>query len=366
MIDRSHRVAYSLSYSRWKHFLHTAQRIVYASLLGLAVVYSLGYGVWRVLLLTPLYANWWWLPLSEIVGSWFYLPLLPLVLSASLLRHRRMLIVLSLPLLMFGVEYGRQFLPNWQLYWTDSSHNLPLRVMTWNTLYTSDRNQEFQRLLQRVQPDIVALQEVRNGFPRSLNTVLNDLYTHRQVYSAGTTRSLAILSRYPILDAMASNDLEIYRCTCVYVTIDFHGKPITVLTAHPPRPVIELRWRWRGLPRIDHFDTENQRLPFESMQQRIDAFDGPLIVLGDLNTTERQPNYRRLRQRLDDAFGAAGWGMGYSYPRVEPRVTMPITPLIRIDHILTSRHWIARTAWTGQLSSSDHLYVVADLALLAN
>ncbi len=341
-------------------------RLVRYTIMGGVIGYTGLYVLWRILLLTPLYNQWWLLPLSDVFGAWFYLPLLPLLLLAVPLRDRRLLAVLALPLIMFGAEYGRQFLPNWQLLLTDSNANRPLRVMTWNMLYTADSNKQFQATLRELQPDIVVLQEVSPMLRSRAPAIVEERYPHRRIYDPGSSYGLAIFSRYPILDALASTELELYGCRCAYATIDFDGTPISVLTAHPPRPNIVYRWGWRSVPRLRHFSTQNQESPFDWLQQRVDLIDGPLLVMGDLNSTERQPNYQRLRHSLYDAFAAAGWGMGHTYPNHARWPSLQLVPFIRIDHILHSKHWLARAAWTGRLNSSDHLYVVADLALLSD
>jgi hypothetical protein len=107
--------------------------------LALAMLYTMSYGLWRILLLTPLYQEFWQLQLSDVFGSWAYLPLVPLGLLVALTRNRRAAYLLLLPLFFFGAEYGRQFLPNWQRLWPREEPVAVLRVMSWNMLYTSDR-----------------------------------------------------------------------------------------------------------------------------------------------------------------------------------------------------------------------------------
>ena len=103
---------------------------------------------------------------------------------------------------------------------------------------------------------------------------------------------------------------------------------------------------------------------FDQLVERIATVEGPLVVLGDLNTSERQPNFHRLRAYLEDAFAVAGWGMGYTFPANSHLYGWAVPPMVRIDYVLINRAWQARAAWSDQLPTSDHGYVVVDLGLV--
>lgn len=319
-------------------------------------LYLIAYGAWRLLLLTPLATQIWQLRLSEVFGSWSYLPLLPLLMLALITRSRSALLALLIPALLFGAEYGRQFLPNWQLAVLPAA--TPLRVLTWNTLFTSNPAGEFQALINELQPDLIVLEEVSYRMANKL--MADDDYPYRAIHSPNTASSLAIASRYPILRSRTG--LDVYACYCLEATIDFNGRIITVIAVHIFRPEINFR-RIGRFPTVTNFTDKMQSPIFDQLLARIQAVDGPLIVLGDFNTSERQPNFRRLRTDLDDAFAGGGWGMGYTFPANLRARGVELEPFVRIDHIFTSPAWRTRAAWTSHLSSSDHGYVVADLLL---
>ena len=309
-----------------------------------------------MLLLTPWGTQLWPLRLSEVFGSWSYLPLLPLVLLALLTRSRSGLLALLIPTLLFGAEYGRQFLPNWQL--ATAGDGMPFRVLTWNTLYTADPDGAFQTLVNETQPDLVVLEEVSR---RMANKLVTDFdYPYHAIHSLGSTSSLAIVSRYPILSSKTG--MEVYTCECLEVTMDYHGRTITVIAVHIFRPVINFR-RIGRLPTITNFTDRMQSPVFDQLLARIEATTTPLIVLGDFNTSERQPNFHRMRAFVDDAFAAAGWGMGYTFPADLHVRGVELAPFVQIDHIFFSPAWHAHTAWTSHLTTSDHGYVIADLTL---
>jgi vancomycin resistance protein VanJ len=328
--------------------------------LGLVLCYVVGYVLWRLALRTPLYSQIWQLPLSELFGSWLYLPLPLLAILALLVRSRWALILLLIPGCFFAAEYGRQFLPNWQTVWQPPPATAPLRILTWNTLYTTDREGELQALLHQLQPDIVALQELSYLLTRRLSQEMADDYPHQAVDMGGSTGGLALLSRYPL--RLLDQPRGPISCQCLVAEAQVGDQRIRLIVVHIWRPELDAR-RVNGVPTVATFSDRYQTPIFNQLLAQIEQGAGPLVVMGDFNTTERQPNYRRLRTLLDDAFAQAGWGMGYTYPVNDSVRGIPLPRLIRIDHILVSPEWQARAAWTGSLPTSDHGYVVADLAL---
>jgi endonuclease/exonuclease/phosphatase (EEP) superfamily protein YafD len=152
-------------------------------------------------------------------------------------------------------------------------------------------------------------------------------------------------------------------CRCLKVTLAIHGQEVTVINAHIWSPRISVE-RGSLIPRIIHFDNRRQLLSFSALLLQNAATSGPLIVLGDLNTTERQPNYQRLNQVLHNAHARAGWGMGYTFPTNVSFRAIPVPPFVRIDHIFYNDAWRAVAAPSGRLSESDHAYVLADLVLI--
>jgi endonuclease/exonuclease/phosphatase (EEP) superfamily protein YafD len=332
-------------------------------ILACAVLYTLGYITWRVLLLLPAQRQPWSLQLSEVVGSWLYLPLALLISLAVLARVRHAALILLVPLCFFSMEYGRQWLPKWQSLQPAPNEAAMLRVMTWNSRYTLDTDGEFSTLANTLHPDLIALQEVSFSMGRRLAEDYRQAYPYVTVYGSGSRESLALLSRFPILGS--ERDHRVAGCQCLRVALDVHGRVVTVLVVHVQRPRIILI-PTPGLPRMVDFNTDHQGPIFDALIEAVQATDGPLLVMGDFNTTERQPNLRRLQRLLANAYAVAGWGMGYTYPIDPKRCGSHLPPLVRIDHILYNDSWRARAAWTGVLADSDHAYVVADLEFSPN
>ena len=82
---------------------------------------------------------------------------------------------------------------------------------------------------------------------------------------------------------------------------------------------------------------------------------GPFVVAGDTNLPGLSRVARSYFASVTDGFTAAGAGFGYTYPTK--------FPWMRIDRILASRNLEFTHFEVGSSRNSDHLSVVADLAL---
>ncbi|MEZ4661262.1 MAG: endonuclease/exonuclease/phosphatase family protein [Caldilineaceae bacterium] len=329
------------------------------------MLFCVAYVAWQLLLRSPLHEELWELQLSEVFAVWFYLPLAPLLVGALLLRSRTALLALMAPLIVFLGQYGVQYLPNWQLAFANLENAPRLRVMTWNMLYASPLEDEFYTEIQKLQPDIIALQEVPFDIEKAMVALLGDEYPYHRVQSVGSSSGIALWSKLPIIEAAQAN-ARLLGCICLKIVVELNERPITVMTTHIRSPEIYYRFRRSIIPRITYFSSRDQDLIFRALFKQLAEANRPLILMGDFNTTEQQPNFALLRrQGLTDAHEAAGWGMGFTYPNPNLRYSWRrrLPPFIRIDHVLFSSEWRSLAAWTGSISASDHLYVVADLVL---
>lgn len=330
----------------------------------LAAAYAVAIVTWLLLLSTPVSTGGAW-QASQALGSWLFAPLWLLGGVALWRNNRRAGTVLLVPLLLFGAGYGRQFLPNWHLLGVDAAQGIPLRVMSWNALFVNENTAAFESTVRELHPDVIAIQEAGIALSADLPRVLGDLYPHQELYPTGSAAGMAILSRHPIL-AAAPPDFQRGGggCNCQTVTLDVQGQSVTVINMHPWPPRMNFG-RLGSVPVPTSYDTGNQDGLIQQLIEEIEAAESPLLVLGDLNTSERQPNYARLRRHLDDAFAQAGWGLGYTFPnggRVGP---IPLFPFIRIDYVFHDGAWVTHAAWTGAIDGSDHRFVAADLRLVA-
>jgi hypothetical protein len=92
---------------------------------------------------------------------------------------------------------------------------------------------------------------------------------------------------------------------------------------------------------------------------------GPLIVIGDFNTGDREPRYAQLAARMHDAFRETNRGFGFTFP--DHKRMGPVTftfPLVRIDYIWSKGGALPAAAHVECNNiGADHCFLIADLRL---
>ena len=324
-----------------------------ATAVGTYLYLAVVVGVWLLLWMGT---DRWWLPTILAYGPrWVYLlPLLALVPVVLVRRRWALLMPLAvasmvglLPIMGLCVPLGFSD--------TDAT---TLRVLTLNVGGDRVDRRLMNRLIGRVKPDIVLLQECGNEASELIPEGWNVAKAGGlRVASPYTMRCRKVAtSSYPPSQWPATRAL--------YVTVETPSGPIGVCGVH-------LRTaRWGIVPVLDRHtvvnplrkyilkrEIENRRRQAEELAQWMEQFSGPLIIAGDFNMPPDSVIYRRYWGRYANAFSKAGFGFG----RTRWTTMRGITSGIRIDHILTDEHWRPERCWVGPDIGSDHLPVIADL-----
>jgi vancomycin resistance protein VanJ len=309
-------------------------------LASLAVAYLLGIGA--LIALRGLMFESSAFELASILVPFLLLAAFPLVLIGLLARSRATLAAGSVLGLIFAVMFGGRFLP--APPGADAAAPT-LRVLTYNLgADRLDPDVAFQ-VFDQVQADIIGLQELTPATAQALSE--RGDYPYQLVDPYGPTTGL--LSRHPILASQLY--LSPHGRSFWGAVLDWNGQAVTVFVLHPPSPSVRIR---RGLPTgVDMRQTDRY---LQDALSVIGAPAGPVIVLGDFNSSDQSRTYLRMRQIFADAFASAGRGFGFTWPN--PRRFMPV---VRIDYVFLSDALHAHDAYVGCESSSDHCYLVAEL-----
>jgi endonuclease/exonuclease/phosphatase family metal-dependent hydrolase len=239
-----------------------------------------------------------------------------------------------------------------------------ITVMTYNVGNGRARPERLVPVLRLSQADVIALQEVSHEQAQAIEAGLAQEYPFMSLHPGGFAGK-ALISRYPIhnpelLDLGPERpDLRAF--------IEVNGRSLALLNAHPPPPRLArlgLRFdlpTWRQIQELAALALEHD----------------PCILLGDFNLVDSRLEYAYLRSTgLGDAFGNAGKGRGHTLPkRLGPwkrflwlnRMLrwIPMPPMLRVDYIWYTSSLSALDAWIGTDAGSDHLPVLAKVALPA-
>ncbi len=233
-----------------------------------------------------------------------------------------------------------------------------LRVMTYNIHVGigMDKKLDLQRIadvINRVQPDLVGLQEVDRGVKRTEGkdeiaelaamTRMHFAFAPNLDYQGGKY-GVAILSRFPmdsIMHVMFQNKREAERRGLLMVDVNIGGARVNFVTTH-----------------LDYQFEDGRLFETQQLLEFLNDIEGPLIVVADLNDTPGGSAYELMRTRFDDAWVVSkAKGDGFSYPADKP--------VKRIDHIFyrTSKRARAKKAWVVETLASDHVPVVAEIEI---
>jgi vancomycin resistance protein VanJ len=320
-----------------------------------ALIYSVG--------LTGLALFWmvgdggaWWLRLSDIFAIYLFAPLPLLILSAVFVRSLPLRAASGVLLALFLLEFGVRLLPPPGAM----AEGRSLRVLTFNHLYTNRRASDIVAAIRAQDADIVGLQELSALVAGQIDRDLADRYPYRYLLPEPQSYGLGLLSRYPIVQQRLVLPLSAQE-----VVVDIAGMQVTVLNVHMPSPQVQFgRIAPRMLFPSGYNDTRRARAA-PRLLQHLDTISGPLIALGDFNTSEREPLYDQIAARLQDSYRRTSWGIGATFPRLQRQAILRvIPPLVRIDYIWTREQITPARTWVNcDVPGSDHCMLGADLRL---
>lgn len=328
-----------------------------------AVAYPLAL-VATTLALRAIGERWWVTTVALYLPRIALAAPLPFVLAALLaLRLRRWLwtqvpavLLLVFPLLGFVLP------------WPHGSAGAPaIRVLSYNVNSGLGGVDRVVEEIDRFSPDVVLLQETgRNeGFEPPLRA---------RFATVSVVDQFVLATRYP-LSAMTGPDripFEGHQRSPRFLryVLDTPRGPLVLYNVHPVSPredfaalrgkngfireVLSGRvFAGASAPRIQA-NSELRALQVATFTEAARRESGPVVVAGDTNLPGLSPVLARSTPGFVDAFTAAGWGVGYTYPNDR-------RPWMRIDRILGSGGVRFSGFSVGDSKASDHLCVVADV-----
>ncbi|HZY89209.1 MAG TPA: endonuclease/exonuclease/phosphatase family protein [Gemmataceae bacterium] len=304
-------------------------------------------GLWALLR----WADLWW-PASVFLFAprWLCaLPLLALLPAAGLLRRKGLLVPLGLAAAVIAGPVTGLCVP-WRPLLSPAPAGPRLRLVTCN-LHGSEAVEphRLEALVQGSGADVVVLQEWPEAEASSLGT---EPGWHRHA-----TPRLFLASRFPIrrVIELGRNSYEPEGSVACY-DLDTPAGVVHLFSLHLASPrdslyaaVHEDR---KGAAEVAA-NSALRREQSEYVARHTAGLGGPVLLAGDFNTPPESALFREVWGDYTDAFGAAGWGWGYTFAGGKTRV--------RIDHVLAGRGWHCDRCRVGPHVGSPHRPVVADL-----
>jgi len=216
------------------------------------------------------------------------------------------------------------------------------RAMMMNVNVWAGNPEQVAKRIEEESPDILLLEEINDRWIEKLDVVTAQ-YPYRIVQTRGDPFGIALYSRYPC------NKSEVVylgeaRLPSVYAEIQLGETTVTVVGTHPMCPANGKASALRNdqLAKIAGF---------------LRKFDGPVLLLGDLNTTPWSCHFHKLLRDAQLKDSSRGRGIQPTWPCQR----WPL--LIPIDHCLYRGGIAILSKRIGEKTGSDHYPVIVDFAL---
>jgi len=292
-----------------------------------------------------------WLATLVLFGPrWLCSLPLPFLALAAAVWRRRLLVPLAAAAIVIVFP-----MMGFQVHLSASAPARPaLKVLTCNVEEKVFRPSSLAAVIAEEEPDVVALQEVREGtrfiWPPAWHVVERDEFI--------------LASRWPIAERQRVARPGRPDFAAIRYTVQSPDREIQIFNLHlsTPRPGLEAVLSRKTL--IDpsgagQMEAVLRRRAAECAQTSdwIARFPGPKIVVGDFNMPSDSTLFRRCwSSSLTDAFSAVGWGFGFT--KISEKGGWSYGA--RIDHVLFSTPWHCVRCWVGPDIGSDHLPLLAE------
>jgi len=279
------------------------------------------------------------------VAPLVYLPLWAVAIAAGMSRRWRLLLAAT-PVLLTAASFVLPELLAADALPAGAAVAPRLRLFDANVFEGRGDVDGYAAELDRARPDVVVLQEATPGFLARLDATgaLRDL-PHRVTVARTDPFAALVASRWPLTEEDVVSVRG--RPTIVRATLDVGGRQLRLLAVHTVAPVGGYRQDW-----VQDLQEVAAAVGREGL---------PVLVAGDFNATWGHRGFRRL---LDSGLADAAAARAKPYDLTWPRNHRLVPPLVRIDHVLTTRQLAVLRIGTGVGRGSDHRPLVADVAIL--
>ncbi|MFE0452326.1 endonuclease/exonuclease/phosphatase family protein [Streptomyces sp. NPDC058914] len=267
--------------------------------------------------------------LTETFLPWLGLFIPLLLLLALVRRSATALIAVLLPAVVWLNLFGGQLTDK-----TGSGGNLT--VATHNVNADNADPSGTARDVAASGADVLALEELTASAVPVYEKALAATYAYHSVQG-----TVGLWSKYPLSD-VADVDIKLGWVRAMRATVTTPEGPVAFYVAHLPSVRVKLQAGFTARQRDKSADALGEAIAADPLSRK--------ILLGDLNGTMNDRSLNAVTSQMRSAQGAAGSGMGFSWPAS--------FPMARIDQIMVSGVEPV-TSWTLPETGSDHLPVAA-------
>lgn len=230
----------------------------------------------------------------------------------------------------------------WYVGEDETSGGVELKLLHANVLSSNTEYDRLISLLDTEAPDLVMLQEVSPDWLVALDELRAD-YPYSYAEAREGNFGIALFSRVP-LKSVSHFDSPPLGYPTIVASLDIDGQVLHFIGTHPMIPVSG-----------DFYDARNEQLA--GVARLLGKQAEPKILVGDLNLSQWDVNYKHLEQQGGVRNARKGFGILPTWP-----VFMPFA-MIPIDHVLVSETISVTGFYSGPRIGSDHLPLIVTFSL---
>jgi len=215
------------------------------------------------------------------------------------------------------------------------------RAMLMNVNCQRGDSSAVRAAISNANPDLLVLEEISDRWLDSLAPAL-EAYPFRIFQARYDNFGIGLFSRRPF-DSTHIAPFGLVDIPSVFAELRLEGRPLSLVATHPMPP-------GGALPASER----NRHL--EWMANKIAALSGPVLLLGDLNTSPWSPVYRRFLKISGLMDSAQGRSIRPTWPSSIPLLWLPL------DHALHSDGIAIHARSVGPNIGSDHLPLIVDFS----
>lgn len=231
------------------------------------------------------------------------------------------------------------------------------KLMTHNVFGLNYDMERVKAVVETEKPDIIALQEYFGEQSSELHPLLHEQYPYFAQCRGGKRANIAIYSKLPFQEAeedgACPNDAygkqRTARILATFTQPD--GSKFSVLTTHLDWPLPVMR----------------QAKQFEELTAAVNETQGPLLVVGDFNSTPWSYAMRDFATRTmleRQTRNVVTFPLRFTAPhRFFPSGLMETMPVLPLDHVLTRAGIQVHDIHAGTDTGSDHLPIIATFSV---
>lgn len=269
---------------------------------------------------------------------YYILYFLFLGLIALLFKKKKEAIASAFLALLLMLTLAKFYLPN-----PGFTNEEGLKVTSINLLSS---NQEYEKVIDFIKEgdfDVIFFQELNNAWEENLKQLQNE-YPTNYMYPRNDNFGIGVFSRIPFYH-IEKIDFSSSKIPSLLVSTSYKNQKLHILNTHPLPPIREY-----------YFDSRNQQ--FKNLNAYVETFEGELLLLGDLNSTNFSPNFDLLLQngRLRDS--RKGFGLLPTWNAHWSLIS------ITLDHALVTDGIEVINRGIGESIGSDHLPITIEVGVL--